>query len=419
MDKISISVIVPVYNVEKYLEDCLDSILQQDFQDYEIICVNDASTDNSKSILLEYAEKYNKIKVITHSKNKGLSASRNTGLLYAKGKYIMFVDSDDIIVRNTFVELYSSAEKAQVDIVYFNIDWIYENENDIKVDIKSRNYCEYNGVYSGKELFCLFVDSHQVKVEAYRQFIRKDFLEENKINFYEGILHEDILFSYLCAMNAQKVIDINKEYYFQRNRQGSITHTRNYKRVESMFVIMVQILTYWNSHVFSDRENRAMEYYFRDLYNSYKCYSWFENREVDTELKVGGYVEKVLYSILQKEHKNRWLTLNQEQLCQIEKAKSVIIFGAGVAAMDIINILNKKHIKVDAIAVSNTHNNPKLFCGIQVYAIDDIVNNKKDAIVIIGVSDKYSKEVKKKLECLGYKDIVIADKIASIYSNEK
>ena len=160
-----------------------------------------------------------------------------------------------------------------------------------------------------------------------------------------------------------------------------------------------------------------MEYYFRDLYNSYKCYSWFGDKEADTELKVGGYVEKVLYSILQKEHKNRWLTLSEEQLCQIEKAESVIVFGAGVAAMDIINILNKKHIKVDAIAVSNTQSNPELFCGIQVYAIDNIVNDKKDAIVIIGVSDKYSKEVKKKLEYLGYKNIIIADKVASIYSN--
>ena len=85
---IYISIIVPVYNVEMYLRDCLDSILNQDYSDYEIICVNDASTDNSREILCEYAVKYSKIRIITHLENKGLSAARNTGIANAKGKYL-------------------------------------------------------------------------------------------------------------------------------------------------------------------------------------------------------------------------------------------------------------------------------------------------------------------------------------------
>ena len=91
-----ISVIVPIFNVEKYLKECLESIINQTFKDIEIICINDGSTDNSLDILNQYAEKDNRIKVITQS-NQGLSAARNTGIKYANGEYISFIDSDDYI----------------------------------------------------------------------------------------------------------------------------------------------------------------------------------------------------------------------------------------------------------------------------------------------------------------------------------
>lgn len=393
------------------MEECLNSVLQQDFQEYEILCVNDASTDHSGKILSDYAEQYSRIKIITHTENRGLSAARNTGLKNANGKYVMFVDSDDLIAPNSLAELYHVAEENHVDIVYFNIAWIYDGENDIKIDTKSRPWCQYYGVYSGRELFCLFVDNHQMKVEACRQFIRKGFLEERKINFYNGILHEDILFSFFCAMKAQNVTDVNKEYYFQRNRSGSIMHTKSHKRADSLFVIMVQILTYWNSHSFSERENGAIESYFRDLYNSYQCISWFGKN--DSELEVGGYVEKVLYSIMQRKHKNRWLTLNEEQITKIRKTEKVIVFGAGIAGLDIVNILKERNIKISVVAVSNIDDNPKRFCGIPVDAIDNIVNYIHDAVVIVGVTEKYSQSVREKLKELGYNNIIMPEKITS------
>ncbi len=409
MGGVHVSIIVPVYNVECYLEQCLKSILQQSFENYELLCVDDGSTDNSGKILKEYALKYNRIKVITHEKNLGLSAARNTGLKYANGKYVMFVDSDDFIEKNALEELFCIAEEAQVDIVYFNIKWSDDIENKTKIDVEPHYWYGYNGIYSGKELFTLFADNHQMKVEACRQFIRKKFLEDKKIKFYDQILHEDILFSFLCAMNAEKVIDINKEYYIQRYRKDSITHTKDYRRVQSLFVIMIQILTYWNSHIFSERENRAIEKYFQNIYDTYKNISWFG--ENNGELEIGGYVEKSLYSIIYKEYTNKWLTLSEEQLAEIEKAENIVVFGAGLAAKDIINILKKRNIGIDAIAVSDLDSNPPVFCGVKVVAIDNIINHVDKAVIILGVTEKYHTGVRKKLEELGYHNIIIPKKV--------
>ena len=158
MSREDISIIVPVYNVASYLEDCLESVLQQNFQNCEIICINDASTDNSDLILQRYALKYTQIKVVTHTQNQGLSAARNTGLKYAKGKYVWFVDSDDMIMPNALKELYYIIEKENIDIVYFDMIRIKEDDYKRKV-VVSETYHEYDDVCSGREMFCKYVDN--------------------------------------------------------------------------------------------------------------------------------------------------------------------------------------------------------------------------------------------------------------------
>ena len=113
---IKISVIVPVYNVENYLIQCLDSIINQTLKDIEIICVDDCSPDNSIEILEEYKNKDNRISIIRHSNNQGLGPARNTGLKHANGEYISFVDSDDYIDKNFLFYLYSTAKKYDSDV---------------------------------------------------------------------------------------------------------------------------------------------------------------------------------------------------------------------------------------------------------------------------------------------------------------
>lgn len=115
MNKIFVSIIVPVYNVEKYLARCLNSLIEQTLYEIEIICVDDGSTDNSPKILKQYADKYPNIKIITQT-NKGLSAARNTGMNHAQGKYIGFVDSDDWIDKDFYEKLFYTAQKYNASI---------------------------------------------------------------------------------------------------------------------------------------------------------------------------------------------------------------------------------------------------------------------------------------------------------------
>lgn len=167
-DTMKISIVVPVYNVELYLADCLESILLQDFEDYEVICVNDGSTDRSLEILREYAEKNRKIKLINNAVNGGLSYSRNCGLRHAVGEYILFVDSDDMLQQGALKILSEEAARFDTDIIYFDMtiknegQWTQENE------VLLQKHGVYNGVHTGQDLFVELYYNNQVIVEAPR-----------------------------------------------------------------------------------------------------------------------------------------------------------------------------------------------------------------------------------------------------------
>ncbi|WP_121974826.1 glycosyltransferase family 2 protein, partial [Acinetobacter stercoris] len=153
------SIIVPVYNVELYLRDCLDSIFCQDFYSCEIICVNDGSTDNSRHILEEYKDRI----TIVDQSNLGLSAARNTGLKHSKGDYVWFVDSDDMIAKDSFVKLEKIIADTRAEIIFFSA------ENFIDTNIVKK-WGEYNrkftGIYKAIDYFELQCDSNNYFVSA-------------------------------------------------------------------------------------------------------------------------------------------------------------------------------------------------------------------------------------------------------------
>ena len=124
-----VSIIVPVYNVEKYLRECLDSIAMQTIDDFEVICINDGSEDNSDRILTEYEKKYKNIKILVHEENKGLSAARNTGIRNAAGEYLLFVDADDYILPETCETLYEQARKTESEVLFYNLSFLNDYES--------------------------------------------------------------------------------------------------------------------------------------------------------------------------------------------------------------------------------------------------------------------------------------------------
>lgn len=231
-----LSIIIPVYNVEEYIRKCLESCVNQTFNtaDYEIIVVNDGTPDGSVKIINEYVEKYENI-VLINQENKGLSAARNTGLRYAKGDYVWFVDSDDWI-----------------DSMSLEILWPYLNRFDIICQrsffrnySSAENIIDYKGEFrQGKDIVFNNYDS---KAQLY--LYNKDYLKSNAISFKNGIYHEDMHFTPRALYMAASVICIQSPLYHYRLRDNSISTTVAPKRILDLMDTCNDLLEFSRLHI--------------------------------------------------------------------------------------------------------------------------------------------------------------------------
>ncbi len=215
------SVIVPVYNVEKYLARCLDSILNQTCADFEIIVVNDGSPDNSQKIIDEYAANYpDKLKAFT-KENGGLSDARNFGVAKASGDYILFVDSDDYIHKDTLSLLKKEIENSSADVIGFNLAVV--NDEGVKIDIMSKP--QFSSL-SGQEAIISLVNSKKSFEAACGFAYKAKFWRQQNFSFIKGIYHEDFALIPLVILLANKVSCIDADIYFYVNTDNSITRTQ-------------------------------------------------------------------------------------------------------------------------------------------------------------------------------------------------
>ena len=208
-----VSVIMPVYNVEKYLREAISSVIGQSYQEWELILVDDGSTDRSASICDQYAKADKRIKVI-HQKNGGLSAARNTGIKSSSGEYLLFLDSDDYVAQNALSELVMKAENENSDIVLFEMSQVNDETGEI---IKYSTYT----INACNNLLQL-LDSDNYYAMACGYLIKRRVIIEGNISFYEGILHEDELFTMQVMLKCRKISIVAKTDYFYRIRSNSI-----------------------------------------------------------------------------------------------------------------------------------------------------------------------------------------------------
>lgn len=215
-----LSVIVPVYNVEKYLHQCLDSIIGQTLYDIEIILVDDGSTDSSPRICDEYAAKDSRIKVI-HKSNGGLGKAYNAGIDAAKTKYIGFVESDDFIAPNMFEKLLDIARKHNLDVARCNFFEHYKNKN-LPYNGNKDNKIEYHKVFRARDNFAIFQQQPSLWVNLYK----KEFLDNNNIRFLEtpGASYQDASFVFKVYAVAERLMLIpdNLLYYRKDNENASV-----------------------------------------------------------------------------------------------------------------------------------------------------------------------------------------------------
>ena len=234
--KAKVSIVIPVYNVEKYLEECVDSVINQSYPNLEIILVDDGATDSSGRMCDEYATVDPRIRVI-HRQNGGLSAARNTGLDVATGEYIYFLDSDDYIEKDTVSSLVEICDSENADVVFFDASVFY---TDCEPDEKMYSYSRKKrySTFNGKDALVRLLNNDEYRTAVPLTFIKTNYLRSNNIRFYEGILHEDELFTFL-VFNANGVVaHCHKELYARRIRPASImTASGMSRRYESMLTI--------------------------------------------------------------------------------------------------------------------------------------------------------------------------------------
>lgn len=268
-----ISVIVPIYNIEKYLPQCLDSLVNQDFSDMEIICVNDGSTDGSGKILENYANRDSRIRIITQE-NAGPSAARNTGIDAAKGEYLMFLDGDDFYTKNACKIAYDNITMNNSDIAVFGLIEKYGlfcksgrvNKN-IKKAFKTGN-----------------IDLWKFQTFCWNKIYKSEFINRNNIRFFVNVKGiEDGIFTLICLFKQAKYSLIDRALYvYRKNRIGSIMSNFNLiKNNVDAFKV------FYNTEIYQQQspENqlRVVEKFCSGIWTGYKRY---RKKEVKNEIKI-------------------------------------------------------------------------------------------------------------------------------------
>ncbi len=239
-----VSVIVPIYNVEKYLKKCLETLVNQTLQDIEIILVNDGSTDNSSEISKKYQNMYPQKIVYLEKENGGLSDARNFGIAYAKGEYIAFLDSDDYAEYTTYEEMYEIAKKENSDMVECDFYWEYPNKRKTDIGV----------IYNNKKEML-----EKVRVVAWNKLIKKEILVETQIQFPKGYRYEDIEFTYKLIPYLNKVSFLKKPCIHYIQRQNSIANSQN-ERNSEIFDVLDNVIKYYKEKNLTKEYGAQLEY---------------------------------------------------------------------------------------------------------------------------------------------------------------
>lgn len=239
-EDIIISVIVPIYNVEKYLEKCINSILDQTFKKYELILVDDGSTDKCGKICDDYSKKYSQIKVI-HKKNGGLSDARNAGIVIALGDYITFVDSDDYLDNEYLQNMYEMAIKFSADLVMCDSQNVYENKKNTL--IKNDNIV--SEVITKEQAYKKILLQEGTDVSACRKLYKTKIFKDNKILYPVGEIYEDIQVIDKVVESCSKIVITNYIGYYYLQRNGSIM----YGKMSQKNFILIEAITKLTSFI--------------------------------------------------------------------------------------------------------------------------------------------------------------------------
>ncbi len=300
-----LSIVIPVYNVEYYIAQCLESILNQSFKDLEIICVNDGSTDNSLSVLQDYKAKYGRI-IIIDKKNEGSGIARNAGLSIAKGEYVYYVDGDDWIEDNALEKIIVKADKLNTDILIFGGLSYYEGKGKnggYSADKLPKEY--FNKVFSSKDIK---KDIFKFPSTAWTKLYRRDFLIKNNIKFQDIKAGQDQLPFFHSMIKAERIALLPENIYcYRKNRKGAVTSVKKKKSFSPIYVFYGVEEMLKSENLLDEYKNVFVNKYFS------KATSWLGKFQDD--LKHDYYLEymKLLEHIKSEYPTGWWVKFNPKE----------------------------------------------------------------------------------------------------------
>lgn len=392
---IKISVIIPVYNVEKYLYDCLYSVVNQTHKNLEIIIVNDGSTDNSQQIIDEFARKDNRIKAFV-KKNRGLSSARNYGLTQATGDYIAFVDSDDFIELDMYESMITSAD--DIDI-YMCGHYLYDN-----IELINGTYHYDVRSFTKTEAVRELCKNTVIESHAWDKLFKKELFD--KIKFPEGRNYEDIFIMHKLFLKANTFLHINSPKYYYRQREGSIIKTKSEKNYHDFFDALI------------DRYNTFLQ--LNDIESAKYVLSYLVSSYIHASQYVKNKVLKYVKKFIIKQNLDFFTSLSKTKQIQwtINK-KFKIPFKAQYKIFKILKKLPHKSSffnHKDSLNISN-YNKKIFYIGYPEYnnlgdhaigyaSTKYLKNNFKDYDIVILTEKQYFSNLKQLKKCIIESDIL-------------
>jgi glycosyltransferase involved in cell wall biosynthesis len=298
-----ISIIVPVYNVEKFLNRTLESLINQSLKDIEIIVVNDGSTDNTYLIVQKYAGQEERIRII-NKPNGGLSSARNSGIEIALGEFIMFCDGDDYLPSNICESLYRTAKKENYDVVCCDITTVNEKGRELNKFKVSRE-----GVFEGGKTAVMdFLSGRMYRPSAYNKLVRKELFEKYDLTFPLGLYFEDNFFVVKLLTVARTIRTVSVNGYFYVRRRGSITTTIDKKHIDDTASICA-LIQKWIKDQGLGAEVEA-------LYSKFCTKKW----SYTLKIAINGQPDKAIYAyFLNSIPKEQWqnMHIRYKLLCRL------------------------------------------------------------------------------------------------------
>lgn len=284
------SFIIPMYNVEKYIKNCLNSILCQSMQDFEIVVVDDGSTDNSNAIVNDMSKNHPSIKLIKKP-NGGQSTARNRGLQEAQGEYVIFLDSDDFIMSDDFLSsVYSEIKKNGADVVMYRYQKYFESRSNPYTPC---HYC-FECVKEETDMATIIYKLSQADAfygSAWSKAVRRSVLVDNGITFDESLKCEDIDWNYRLMENIQKLSFVDREFVAYRQREGSVTKSVDLKSVDDFLVTLERYKERYESNdTHIDKKLKeallcTLAKYYSNLLINYSMLSIKDRRKLKSRLK--------------------------------------------------------------------------------------------------------------------------------------